>query len=94
MTIDELEQRQQIPGVDIAQLLQPLEMAFAEYPKVVVKEGLLQLLAAGKVLNLAGTTGSPFVAIYNTNGIFRGLGHVNEDGSVKFQNFSAHLMQI
>jgi len=94
MTIDELEQRQQTPGADIAQLLQPLEMAFAEYPKVVVKEGLLQLLAAGRVLNLAAASGSSFVAIYNTNGIFRGLGHVNEDGLVKFQNFSAHLMQI
>ena len=94
MTIDELEQRQQKPGVDIARLLQPLEMAFAEYPRIVVKEGLLQLLEAGKLLSLSGTAGSPFVAIYNSNGIFRGLGHVNEVGSVKFQNFSGHLMQI
>lgn len=94
MTIDELEQLQQTPGTDIARLLQPLEMAFAEYPKLIVKEGLLQLLSAGKELSLMATNDSPFVAIYNTNGIFRGLGHVNTDGSVKFQNFSAHLMQI
>ena len=68
----------------------PIEKAFAHYPEVEIKNGLVQLAEQGAQLKLVEGLGQEFLRIYDTDHLFRGLGEMNSAGRLNFQGFYKH----
>ena len=85
-TMEQLEQL--ADNNDLSErLLLPIEAAFMCYPKVEIKEGLIQLVELGKKIKLPCSQEDEFVRIYDTNQSFRGLAQVNHGRLEQFSRF-------
>lgn len=86
-TIEELESSRERFALSDARVLLPIESAFLGYPKYQMKYGLLQALEQGASLKYPTHISSEYMRIYDTNGVFRGLGARNLQGIVDFSQF-------
>ena len=90
-TFEQLEQIMQQGGLSMLdRVILPIEKAFAHYPEVEIKNGLVQLAEQGAQLKLVEGLGQEFLRIYDTDHLFRGLGEMNSAGRLNFQGFYKH----
>ena len=68
-------------------VLLPVEAAFLDYPKRQLKNVHVVILQQGGKLKYPTDVDSEFMRIYDTNGVFCGLGARNSQGNVDFSRF-------
>lgn len=87
-TFEQMESLHQSGITVLDRLILPIETAFSDYPKIIFKNGVILAMEKGIRTSPKMEISSKYIRIYDTNQAFRGLGQVNEDGSLHFSNFS------
>mgnify|MGYP003664923761 CR=1 FL=1 len=86
-TYEQLEQISCDGAVALEKTMLAPEVAFYEYPRLKMKNGLLLSLEQGRKIRFPADINSKYIRIYDTNRVFRGLGEQNDDGFVHFSKF-------
>ena len=87
-TFEQMESLYQSGITVLDKLILPIEAAFLDYPQQIFNNGVILALEKGIKASPKMEINSKYIRIYDTNQAFRGLGQVNEDGSLLFSNFS------
>ena len=87
-TYEELEDHARQGFSALSRLVLPIETAFLAYPRAELKNGLLLAMEQGAKLKILEEISADYVRIYDTNQVFRGLGHKDEEGFMHFSKFS------
>ncbi len=87
-TFDQMEAISQSSMLALDRLILPIETAFSDYPRIIFKNGVILAMEKGLRIFPKVEISNKYIRIYDTNQAFRGLGQLNEDGSLHFSNFS------
>ena len=87
-TFDQMEAISQSSMLALDRLILPIETAFSDYPRIIFKNGVILAMEKGLRIFPKMEISNKYIRIYDTNQAFRGLGQLNEDGSLHFSNFS------
>ncbi len=87
ISLNELEQWAGEDKVRLDRFLLPIEKAFLHYPRIGLKNGLLQLAERGATLKLESASNDEFFRIYDSDQMFRGIGQLDSGGCLHFQKF-------
>ncbi len=83
-SMQQLEAQAEDSRASLQRMLLPIESAFLDYPRHEMKNGLLAALEQGVRVKYPADISSKNIRIYDTNGVFRGLGTMNPQGFIQF----------
>ena len=89
-TFAQLEQIAEVGIRRLDSVVLPIEKAFAHYPKIELKDGLIQLAERGVQLKLSEGQNAELLRVFDSDQIFRGLGQLDAAGRLHFQRFYNH----
>lgn len=89
-TFAQLEQISEYGTQRLDGVILPIEKAFAHYPKIELKDGLIQLAERGVQLKIGKGQNEEFLRVFDSDQIFRGLGQLDAAGRLQFQRFYKH----
>lgn len=86
-TLAELERVAADSRLALDRLILPIEKAFGHYPKIELKNGLIQLAERGVRLKLQEASHTEYLRVFDSDQVFRGLGQLDAGGYLHFQRF-------